>query len=759
MEINNKLNYEYSSISKYFFKRKSHKTYLSQILLNTKNFLSNNNNFSKKSNEIKEEEKLYFSKNENNSEFPLIQSPKRKHNFHSRNNYSNIYNLKQLLFNSIKSENFKKDIPNSFSKDALSMVNKEEKKDTEKKVELILNELNSSTISNRNIFQNSRNNNLKYSFNFKTLCEITTNKRYNLSKLKEKNNKNVYNFSKNKLFREIILNEYSVQELNSEKPKSLGHYKYYNQWIKNTLLELKKEIPSEENLHKTFEKEYKHSKYNKPLLNLNSLSVSFTAKGKYHLFYIPFEFLPLFYYKNMRYLKFILASIFKFDDNFENINIDFDEIMNILSFSKEFGLNSENDKTSQNMKKNTKINFTSIMNFSKSDKKLSHLFKKYNKGRYSCYKTIICKDGGFTPNKLFIKRNRLGLLEKKEEITNNSFNNDNNKRKDKSSKLLKMKIEEKIKIKENNTYKCIYNKFMFKWKTPKYNYDIIVKAPEAIFQVGINVLKSYIDIELIFFLIKNNFKKWDFYISQYLFSYKEFNKKMEKLLSVKSMEELLPKELDSTPLLKGSLSTKDIKEMYNVDKKINNLNQEKIQLISDKSKDYEFIYTDEKNINYIKIFHNFLITSKLKNFSKNKFYFDFNFFHLRILNKILRIQGLKYFFKKLIYIDRQNLSLKFRYDKLSSLANEDYKILENHKPNKTGEQTKLEIIERDKDIIDIVITFPCLETVKYNNQNYENCFESDYNEVILEGISLDILDELCKNDYNEWPNILLKKNS
>jgi hypothetical protein len=38
-------------------------------------------------------------------------------------------------------------------------------------------------------------------------------------------------------------------------------------------LELKKEIPSEENIHRTFEKEYKNSKYNKPLLTFNSLSI------------------------------------------------------------------------------------------------------------------------------------------------------------------------------------------------------------------------------------------------------------------------------------------------------------------------------------------------------------------------------------------------------------------------------------------------------------------------------------------------------
>ena len=64
--------------------------------------------------------------------------------------------------------------------------------------------------------------------------------------------------------------------------------------------------------------------------------------------------------------------------------------------------------------------------------------------------------------------------------------------------------------------------------------------------------------------------------------------------------------------------------------------------------------------------------------------------------------------------------------------------------------------ERNKDIINFTISFPVLETVKYNNQNYEDCFESDYSDVIFDGLPLDTLDELCKNDFNEWPNILLK---
>ena len=93
---------------------------------------------------------------------------------------------------------------------------------------------------------------------------------------------------------------------------------------------------------------------------------------------------------------------------------------------------------------------------------------------------------------------------------------------------------------------------------------------------------------------------------------------------------------------------------------------------------------------------------------------------------------------------------------MSALANGEYKLLEKHDPNLVGAELCLRMKERDKDIINISISFPSLETVKYSNLNYENCFESDYDNVILTGIPLDTLDELCKKDFIEWPEILMK---
>lgn len=777
MEENNKKKYEYSHLSSNSIKRIKNpgKNYLSQVLLN-----------SHRTNKKEEISKLNYL---NNNEFPKIQNSKISsfinniNDSNISNSNSNQYHLKQLLFNSISFDDYQQAIMDSRllnnSKDVLPPIIPEDKKDNGKNIDSFINELNSSTGSTKNILQNNSRKK-KYSFCLKTLCEININKRYENSKIKEK--KNVYDISKNKILREIILNEYIDEELNYEEQKILGDFKYYNKWIKEQLLQLKKEIPSEENVHRTFEKEYKNSKYNKPILTLNSLSISFNCKGKYHLFHIPFEYMPLFYYKNMSYLKLILASIFKFDNDFEDIIIDYNEIIYILSCSKQFEIKEENDIEKEDKRNNEtrkeQISFTSLIKAQQLVKNMSS--KKLDNRINSIVEKLTPDNGPVTPKEVFRKKNTLRVSSKRDTklINNDNINNNNNnsnKNDDNNNKLNEKiqkikKIKKNILLEEKNMYKCIYNKFLFKWNTPKYNYDITVKTPEAIFKVGKTVLKLYIDIELIFYLLQNNFDNWDFYISQYIFSYKECHKTMGKLISVKSMNDIFSKKANSLPLLKNSLSTNNIKESNNSkdsnDANINNkieieniLNTENIHQISERSKKYEFIYTDENNINYIKILHNFFISARCKTLFQNKFCFDFNFFHMKIINKILRIQGLDYFFKKLIWLDRENSCLKFKYNELSTLANGNYKVLEKHDPNKNGSQSCLRLKERDKDVINVCISFPTLETIKYNNKNYENCFESDYDFVIFDGIPLNTLDEICRNNFNEWANILIKKKS
>ena len=154
------------------------------------------------------------------------------------------------------------------------------------------------------------------------------------------------------------------------------------------------------------------------------------------------------------------------------------------------------------------------------------------------------------------------LINKKAtKLINKNINNNNNQE---NLVVQQMKKSKKIiKIEEKNLYKCIYNKILFKWITPKYNYDITVKAPEAIFHIDRTVLKVYIDIEFIFYLLEKKFDNWDFYISQYIFSYKECHKKIGKLISVKSMAQIYQNRNNSLPILHNSFSSDNMKEKKN----------------------------------------------------------------------------------------------------------------------------------------------------------------------------------------------------
>ena len=750
MREDNKETNEYAKISDII--PKSSKNHLSQIALYSKRNLDNST--------IEEKAKSQNCQNIKINGLPPIrqqnlfsssiyQFKNAQKNSRNNINYSNENFLQQLLSNSLDFEHYQRAVVelSNNQKNSLPITQKEERKEVvNKKMDFFLNE-KSYRGSTKNFFKNSSLFSKNYSLCLNTLNQIKTNKRYNFIKLQELMKKKILKkdniISKNNIMREIILNEYSYKDLYYEEQKIYKDYKYYNDFIKKRLLELKKETPPEEKVHRIFEKEYEHSQYSKPYLTFNSLSISFKCKGKNHFFHIPFEYLPLFYYKNMNYLKFILVSIFKFDNDFDNLFIDFDEIIYILSCSKQFEIKTEEQKKEEkdnnqvipdmnyeSLNMTTKLNNTLRAEKKTSSKKLSNLNK--------------------TMNQRSMFRRKTGS--KKSQSKNNICNL--------SMPKIRKIVHEEIPEEEKNLYKCIYDKFVFKWNTPKYNYDITVKVPEAIFQVGKTVLKAYINIELIFYLLENNFKNWDFYISQYLFSYKECRRNMGELTSVRSMVDLHKKDLDSLPVIDNSSNRKAMNVKSKKKNPINNLNIEKIQQISEKSKTYEYIYTDEKNNNYVKIVHNFVVTSRCKSLNlKRKFVFDFNFYHMRILNKILRIQGLNFFLKKLIYMDKQDSVLKFRYDELCSLANEHYKILEKHDPNINGEQTCIRMKERSKDTINMTITFPVLETIKYNNHNYDNCFESDYDEVIFEGMPLEILDELCRNDFSEWPKILLPRHN
>ena len=551
------------------------------ILLNTKKFLQNNNNFSKKTNETEESDIIFAKKNSRN-ELPKL-SPSK--NITTLDNTKNISfanptilirkSLNSLLFNSMSFDNFLKEVVDSRvfgnAKDILPPILPEEKKDF-----VYTNIQNDSILNGNNISEpiNQRpklprtekfnTNTRKYLFCLDKLDDLSSYRRNSILNpdkfINEDTKEEKYTISRNVLVRDIILNENSYKDLYQEEDHSLIDPQYYNKFIKSKIKEYKKEIPKEENYHRILEKEYLDSEFNKPILTLNSLSISFTCKGKYHLFHIPFEFLPLFYYQNMEYLKLILISIVRFENDFEDIYIDFEEIPNILASSKQFEL--EENKYEKRKPKDKYLEKAKLLKSTRTIVR-NNLINMTNNLR-----STISKE-------LFLRKDSKLKQSLKKNNTIRVFNGIKA-----SPQYPKHSNEEKI-------YKCTYNKFIYKWDTPKYEYDVEIKVPEAIFQVGRTSLRAYIDIEHILNFLENDFENWDYYISKIIFSYKECIHYLNEIISLRTLNKLSLKKSNSQPNF-TQVNTRDIKQGNNKTNRNIFLNMEKILKISEKSKQYEF---------------------------------------------------------------------------------------------------------------------------------------------------------------------------
>jgi hypothetical protein len=432
--------------------------------------------------------------------------------------------LNKLLFRSISFDNFLKEVSDSKvygkSQDVLPPIYQDKNKNfTElNNVSPFRHEINSYEIYSKKPAltkrktPNNTNNNKKLLFCLESLDDIKINQKLNqINKNKiinEFNREVKYNISRDVVFRDMILNENSYKELYFQKNKYIMAPKYYNKFIISQIKQFKKAIPTEDKFHLNLEKEYLESVYNKPKLILNSLSISFKCKGKYFLFHIPFELLPIFYYQNMENLKFILINIIRFDNDYEDIYIDLEELTYILTMSKQFELEDEKSRNN-NDDNRAKNKFLEKKKLLKSTK---NVIRKNITNLTNNFRESLSKDIHFEKSsklKQSIKRNK----------TIRVFDG------------LKVSPHKKNDLNEDKIYKSSFNKYLFKWITPKYEYDVEIKVPEAIFQIGKTSLRAYIDIEYIFYFIENGFENWDFHIFRIIFSYKECLHYLNEFLS------------------------------------------------------------------------------------------------------------------------------------------------------------------------------------------------------------------------------------
>jgi hypothetical protein len=71
----------------------------------------------------------------------------------------------------------------------------------------------------------------------------------------------------------------------------------------------------------------------------------------------------------------------------------------------------------------------------------------------------------------------------------------------------------------------------FNWLTSRCIYDVYIKNPRIKFKLGDETISKFIDHDLIFYLYDKNFLNWDFYLANYLISFKDIRKTIDTKLS------------------------------------------------------------------------------------------------------------------------------------------------------------------------------------------------------------------------------------
>ena len=298
----------------------------------------------------------------------------------------------------------------------------------------------------------------------------------------------------------------------------------------------------------------------------------------------------------------------------------------------------------------------------------------------------------------------------------------------------------------------------------KYKIQFYLPEIELIFKDYKKQINHFIDKELFIYLYQNNFMYWDYYILHYLFSYKNFRKFMNEILSIrnKSAKNVIKKK--NYFLSKVELNTdfddnnKNIFENNMIPNSIH-----KFHLFNSYSYEinlnencYEFIFLFSNNINLsIYKLKSYILYVFLTNINKPVIYeFNFNYLHMKILYYISLFENLTEFLKRLLYIKNNTIYLDYSYfDSFTNMTNQEiFKYFRDvHKMN---EENKL--INNDENqnqnslnTLNIRLCKPFIEIIDFNLLKGKN-------KIVQSNIKLksEFINELIntKINTNEWIN-------
>ena len=340
----------------------------------------------------------------------------------------------------------------------------------------------------------------------------------------------------------------------------------------------------------------------------------------------------------------------------------------------------------------------------------------------------------FEEDKIVETLNNINDFMVPEDILNDS-NNDSNNSLDYENKF-KEKFEKETpfdlkppNLQKNNDF-LKFNNFIFFWITNTTTMIVTVTLPCISLNIPENkiVINQYINYELLFYLYKNNFIHWEYYILKFMSSYSKFRIIFQQI---------------------GSHLKISNKTIYLVEPKTltNNFGQD--SLVN--------VYTDHSGKNRIILFKSFYITANLldMNYHHEKIYnIYFNFFQYVKLHEISKYTSKILFLVRFLELNNEMYSLNF-----------DYKSFDEFNVNSWLAEVKLSTKEKfnydtqSDDLYTEIDIFPRKIKVKFIKPRWsiiklEGKKENIKTWDIGQELEKELIDSILNSDSDSWTNLL-----
>ena len=321
-----------------------------------------------------------------------------------------------------------------------------------------------------------------------------------------------------------------------------GQRKTYQEIIKNKLIELQTIYNQNFTIKK--EKVYNYGFHKKKIyLTLNSLKIKLNeVKDESNInievfekpsfeYTFPFSLLPLFYYKDAETFLIILIKILIWNEETQKFSLaknDDEIIANILKNCDDFYISDNNmsfyannmeefETYESNISLLDLVNEKKFINQNQNNNNNNSTLSQTNKNSSS---SLINSVNSLSSNPLN-KTNSYERKESKEHTNYLDMKNNYFKSYDIYPKLMKN---------ENKNISI----FEYFWITPKKSFILTIETPLITVSIpsNNNVVKKYIDFDLLFYLYSKSFVMWDFYVINNLLTYKNFRILLDNLYSI-----------------------------------------------------------------------------------------------------------------------------------------------------------------------------------------------------------------------------------